>query len=430
GQNAVQMMTGDTFKLESGYIPGLRRYSGSYTTLAIQLQESWNLISVPLIVGDYKKSVIFPSARSDAFGYTGSYVLVDPLKNCVGYWLKFPAAETTSITGTGFQLDTIDVSAGWNMIGPPSYPVLITDIGKIPPSITLSKFFGYKENYYEEDTLKPGFGYWVKTSGVCKLVLKTGSVLSAAAPIIASTGGSAPSGSSAALLAEEHGFNSLTFTDVKEISRVLYFSAKPIEGSLEQYELPPSPPGDIFDVRFGSQRIIEAVNHQKNTEAQQFNIKITGAKNPLTIQWRINPETDAYSLELRYKGNTVKEYPLIGTGKIVINPAELISVKLLITLAGEVELPKEFALHQNYPNPFNPTTKIKYDLPKDSKVSLKIYNLLGQEVLTLVDENQNAGFKSVTWDAGDLPSGVYIYKLSAESEGKSFVDVRKVVLMK
>lgn len=81
-------------------------------------------------------------------------------------------------------------------------------------------------------------------------------------------------------------------------------------------------------------------------------------------------------------------------------------------------LPAQFALHQNYPNPFNPNTIIRYDLPRDSEVLLKIYNALGQQVRTLVQEKQAAGFKSVEWDGRDdagrlAGSGVYIYRLTA-----------------
>jgi hypothetical protein len=96
------------------------------------------------------------------------------------------------------------------------------------------------------------------------------------------------------------------------------------------------------------------------------------------------------------------------------------------------KLPQEFKLYQNYPNPFNPTTRIKYDLPKDSKVTLKVYNLLGQEVLTLTDEIQDAGFKSIEWNVpqSGMPSGVYFYRLSADAEGNSFTAVKKVMLLK
>src|SRR5204863_923408 len=75
------------------------------------------------------------------------------------------------------------------------------------------------------------------------------------------------------------------------------------------------------------------------------------------------------------------------------------------------EIPKEFALKQNYPNPFNPNTIIEFALPKSSFVTVKIYNSLGQEVNTLVNEFKQAGNFSVNFNAANLPSGVYFYKI-------------------
>ena len=72
-----------------------------------------------------------------------------------------------------------------------------------------------------------------------------------------------------------------------------------------------------------------------------------------------------------------------------------------------------YKLMQNYPNPFNPTTTIKYDLPKGSRVSLKLFNIFGQEVATLVNEEQKAGYKSVEWNATTMATGVYFYRLDA-----------------
>ena len=89
-------------------------------------------------------------------------------------------------------------------------------------------------------------------------------------------------------------------------------------------------------------------------------------------------------------------------------------------------LPMDYALHQNYPNPFNPSTQIRFDLRETNHVKLAIFNVLGQEVATLVDGRLNAGQHLVTFNASDLASGVYFYRI----EAGQFTDMRKMVLMK
>ena len=92
----------------------------------------------------------------------------------------------------------------------------------------------------------------------------------------------------------------------------------------------------------------------------------------------------------------------------------------------EVNGPLTFALEQNYPNPFNPYTIIKYSVPENGFVKLSVFNLVGEEVIVLVKENVDAGFYEVTFNATNLPSGVYFYQLQAGN----FVETKKMVLMK
>jgi len=92
----------------------------------------------------------------------------------------------------------------------------------------------------------------------------------------------------------------------------------------------------------------------------------------------------------------------------------------------EVELPLEYALEQNYPNPFNPTTKISYSIPEDGFVKLAVYNLLGEEVANVVNAFQKADRYEVTFNAGGLSSGVYVYKI----EAPNYTASKKLVLMK
>jgi hypothetical protein len=95
-------------------------------------------------------------------------------------------------------------------------------------------------------------------------------------------------------------------------------------------------------------------------------------------------------------------------------------------------VPTEYALHQNYPNPFNPSTQIQFDLPHASVVTLTVYNLLGQEIATLVDHrSMEAGYQTVRFDASRMPSGVYLYRISADGRAKSgFVSVKKMMLLR
>ena len=89
-------------------------------------------------------------------------------------------------------------------------------------------------------------------------------------------------------------------------------------------------------------------------------------------------------------------------------------------------IPKKFSISQNYPNPFNPVTKINYSIPRTSSVSLKIYDILGREIKTLVEEVKVAGYYEINFDGSNLSSGVYFYRIQAGG----FVETKKLILMK
>jgi hypothetical protein len=99
---------------------------------------------------------------------------------------------------------------------------------------------------------------------------------------------------------------------------------------------------------------------------------------------------------------------------------------VVLTGVHESNLPLVFALHQNYPNPFNPSTRIEYDLASAASVTLKVYDVLGREVTTLVDGMENVGFKSVEFDASKLSSGIYFYRLQAGA----FVETKRLTVLR
>jgi hypothetical protein len=90
------------------------------------------------------------------------------------------------------------------------------------------------------------------------------------------------------------------------------------------------------------------------------------------------------------------------------------------------EIPEAYSLSQNYPNPFNPSTYIKFNMPQDGFVTLKVYDILGNEIQTLVEGNHKAGSYNIYFNGSDLSSGVYFYRLTAGS----FIETRKMTLVK
>ena len=252
------------------------------TTFQDTVANGWNMLSVQVTPDDYHKSILFPSAISNAFAYQGGYVTQPVLENGKGYWVKFNGDQIDSITGYPRTTDSIDVVPGWNIVGSISVPVNVSSITSAPGSLVTSPFFGYNSAYTIATTIDPGKAYWVKTNNAGKLYL--------------SSAGAVP-----------------------QAGRI-----RIVEGR----DAPPSPP-------------------------EQSGVAEPGQR------------------------------------------------------------PAEFALGQNYPNPFNPSTIVRYQLPYQSHVVLRVYDLLGQDVATLVDGVQDPGYKSVSWDASGVSSGIYYYRLTA-----------------
>jgi hypothetical protein len=112
--------------------------------------------------------------------------------------------------------------------------------------------------------------------------------------------------------------------------------------------------------------------------------------------------TETFDASITYEGNALSE---------------------LTSSSGAINT---YTLEQNYPNPFNPSTTIKFSIPEMSKVSLNLYDLLGEKVMTLVNEEKNAGNYSVEFNASKLPSGIYFYQLKVGD----FISTKKMILMK
>jgi hypothetical protein len=114
------------------------------------------------------------------------------------------------------------------------------------------------------------------------------------------------------------------------------------------------------------------------------------------------------------------------SGVAALNSVQWSGPTLPLAVQVDQSIPAEYTLRQNYPNPFNPTTTIRFGLPERSTVTIKVFNLLGGEVATVVDGIFDAGERAVEFDADNLASGVYVYRLQAGT----FTQTRKMVVMR
>lgn len=142
-------------------------------TVANQVRNGWNLISLPVIREKIRKIDLFPRATSPAFSYVGTYRREDILYAGSGYWLKFSSVDSAIITDVTTSIESIDVKQGWNLVGSIFSPVTTRHIASNSSGTVMSNFFGYEGGYVIADTIFPGKGYWVKVNQDCKLIFSS-----------------------------------------------------------------------------------------------------------------------------------------------------------------------------------------------------------------------------------------------------------------
>jgi hypothetical protein len=383
----------------------------------ITVASGWNMISVPYAVPNPRKEILFPTSQSNAFAYivpTG-YEAKDSLNNGEGYWLKFSETQQIGMVGDLILRDTFNVVQGWNMIGSISADIPIAAIVQNPPNIVASNYYSYKSGYKIAETIEVGNGYWIKAKSPGELILSTEGLLKLQ--------------SYESINKLLSAFNTLIIKDTHGNEQVLYFGVNDdVLSKTIDFELPPLAPSGTFDVRYESNKMLEL--HNKELEKPiDFPILLNGAASPLSISWEVAKSKSFVYRLCSYDDGKLKVNMLLkDKGSIKVN--RLHENKLLLKVEPKF-IPTEFALYQNYPNPFNPSTKIVFDLPFTSRVDLKIYNILGQEVVTICDKLEfEEGRQEVEFFSTKLASGVYFYRINAEFDNRSFTSVKKMLYMK
>lgn len=354
----------------------------------------WNLISIPIVPLDGRKNILFPQATSLAYTYDGGYVPKDTFEIGKGYWLKFDNYYTHTLFGQVVNSIQIPVKAGWNLIGSLNATVPVASISTSPPNIISSYFYSYSGSYSQAQNLEKGKGYWVKCSqnGYLNLSVTSKNQVTSLPkfPNIKYT---------------------LNFRSGENFQKLFVTDENLDE---EFFELPPETPGNSFDVRFLNNSMVTKISSDEKI------IKLKSNDYPLELSVTSNSNENALRV-LIYSNKNLDEIVLTNGERILINqPIYFLKIK-------DENLPKRFVLQQNYPNPFNPTTRISFYIPEESKVKLKIYNLQGQLLDVLIDDQLNSGFHSIEFDGSNLSSGLYFYELTSET---GYREIKKMILIK
>jgi hypothetical protein len=364
----------------------------------ITVNAGWNFLSVPKLSTDMSVEYLFPTRISNVFSFNQTiYNIIDVVENGVGYAVKFNSLQYILITGQSVSFP-IQVSSGWNIIGPFDIDIPINQISTNPPGIIISNFFGYNGIQYETSTiLKVGKGYWIKVNEDGQINLNTEEEL--------------VSGKTIKIIDEiKENWGKIKFTDSQDKSITLYAADKDIASY--HYEFPPMSLDGMFDVRYSNGKFAESLEEEKV-------ILINSDYYPVTIK------TEGVHLKIRDGRDNRLLDEIIEDGKeFEITDSRIKSIRVMKILVNEI--PFTYKLYQNYPNPFNPRTTIKFSILKNEHVSLKIYNSLGEEIAELVNKFLPAGSYSHEWNTEDLSSGIYFYKI----ESGNFTDTKKMILLK
>jgi hypothetical protein len=387
-------------------------------TVGMVADAGWNMVSLPLIPNDsdFRASALFPTADHRWYCYPYIGTCPEELSPGKGYWIKVPDAGRIGRSGGRFFWDvSTTVADRWNLIGGPSGYVPAGSVVATGTTI-LSPFFGYGPGGYHPATLlEPGKAYWIRVDGDGTLGMTS------SASVFKPAGGPDET-------ADLPDAGRITFTDAGGQARTLYIGERDrLNHEPEYFDLPPAPPAGVYDVRFASQRWAEAYPGAIGGGVScEFPVTISGARYPVTVRWDLHqpPPGDRSFVLTRPAGETTTGVVMGASGSLVIDDPK--ANALTISLRKGAGIPSEYSLGRNFPNPFNPVTVIGYSIPEPAFVSLKVFNLIGEEVATLVNEKLAPGNYSAEWKPADLPSGIYFCRLSAGA----FTGTRKVVLMK
>lgn len=428
--------------------------AGIQNTETAILPAGWNLISVPVTPASSSPSAVFGDDTDYFLLYSysgGSYSVPAAVSGKTGYWFGLNSADTIDAEGTARATnDTISLSQGWNLIGNPFIRKFsVNDVRYRKDGTTLTpsaavtagwiqnNFTKYASGSYASvsDSLAKWEGYFFYTllPGVSMLFDRS----------LAGNRVNKPAGRPS----EMRWLVPLAVSNGASEDRYLAFGTE--EGASSGFDAgydfmkpPPVPASGVVESWFtipGREEkfaydIREPVSTTVSGHSWQFSLRSAAAGN-LTIAWGdINlflPDFIKENYTFILTGSEITDTDMLSTGAVQFS-AEANTVynfkinPIATDIHGSDPVPSEFSLAQNFPNPFNPGTMIRFSIPESGSVSLKLFDAIGSEIITIFDGYKTAGNHEIYFNAADLSSGVYLYRITAGNKSIT----KKLILMR
>ena len=388
-------------------VTGFETTSSVTRTLAIT--DGQNLVSIP-VEANLSFREVLPMCSSGYF-YTPEkgYIPIDSDEKIpfgVGAVVQCNAG-TTTVTGQ-VAPPYIEVDAGWNLIGAPEDTVAVDAITTSPSGILDSDFFtrGREGELRPVTELRPGSGYWIDISKAGRLDVSGTSSATLAAM---SSAASAPDATSSKEALEDA--SRLLLVDAKGRESTLWLKENLSQKQRARFALPPPLPGTMFDVRFagGFTAASLSSNEEPGSSTQKRQIRLWGTAFPIEVQLK----TDGTDRRLRLSAGE-REFTLSKKQSSV--QIQRSTDRLAVAVAPS---PEAFGLEKVVPNPVRTRATLEYALPKQTEVSIIVYDALGRQIARLVGEKRPAGFHRTQVNIGSLPSGKYFVQMKAGSFRKT-----------
>ncbi len=394
---------------------------GATFKITTSLLDQWNMVGIPAVLSDSTASVVYPTKTSTVYEYNAGYSPVTKLRNDRGYYLRFSGAQSHDYEGAFIDSMAMNAYNGWNIMGSISVPIDSAMIITEPSGSLASIFYLFNNGYVHTTTIMPGGGYWIKTNAAGKIILSMRNVLDAGRGVVGKPN----------LVSDEATdpftmYDRFTITDATGSTQNLFVRNALLTGTTDNIEMPPPSPDNEFNVRFSPNQYLQSI--MPDSVGTDLSIALNAVTYPAELTWEINPDNGLTYILPEGGGGLGKGNSLSRSKRMILqNRGDgFVHFNVSNRNVQENELPAQFSLQQNYPNPFNPSTVISYDLPLDVHVTLKVYDVLGREVMTLVNGVVEAGYHQTILNAANLASGLYFYRLQAGA----YASVKKLMLMK